>query len=236
MASAPAPASAASFAAGVPAGYSLVQNNVSGDGETQSTPGFSLVDQSGNAVLTGSSPGDIFARLPTVGLSPGGTASPLASAPASSGASPNFSSELAALEATPGYQFTRSQGLKSVQNGAAARGLGISGAALKGAAEFATGLAQNTYQANLLNPLQSLATLGESAAAQTGALGTTGTANAGAALVGGANAAAAGIVGSANAIANGISSAGNYQLYRNLTGGGGGGGGDQNYIDSGDFG
>ena len=49
------------------------------------------------------------------------------------------------LEATPGYQFTREQGLKAVQNSAAARGLGVSGAALKGAATFATGLSDQTY-------------------------------------------------------------------------------------------
>lgn len=50
------------------------------------------------------------------------------------------------LEQTPGYQFTRNQGLQAVQNSAAARGLGVSGAALKGAATFATGLADSTYQ------------------------------------------------------------------------------------------
>ena len=49
------------------------------------------------------------------------------------------------LEATPGYQFTLSQGLKSVQNSAAARGLGVSGAALKGASAYATGLSDQTY-------------------------------------------------------------------------------------------
>lgn len=50
------------------------------------------------------------------------------------------------LEKTPGYQFTRDQGLKAVQNSAAARGLGVSGAALKGASTFATGLANQTYK------------------------------------------------------------------------------------------
>jgi hypothetical protein len=49
------------------------------------------------------------------------------------------------LEGLPGYQFTLGQGLKSVQNGAAARGLANSGAALKGAAGYATGLANSTY-------------------------------------------------------------------------------------------
>lgn len=50
------------------------------------------------------------------------------------------------LEATPGYQFALSQGLKSVQNSYAAKGLGSSGAAMKGAARFATGLADQTWQ------------------------------------------------------------------------------------------
>jgi hypothetical protein len=54
----------------------------------------------------------------------------------------------AQLEATPGYKFTLQQGLESVQNSAAARGLGSSGAALKGAATYVTGLADQTYQNN----------------------------------------------------------------------------------------
>ncbi len=52
----------------------------------------------------------------------------------------------AALEATPGYQFNLAQGLQATQNSASARGLGVSGAAMKGAATFATGLADSTYQ------------------------------------------------------------------------------------------
>src|SRR5215831_15810880 len=60
---------------------------------------------------------------------------------------------LAQLEATPGYQFILDQGLKSTQNAVAARGLGVSGAAIKGAANYATGLAQNTYQ-NIFNQQQ----------------------------------------------------------------------------------
>lgn len=49
------------------------------------------------------------------------------------------------LENLPGYQFTRDQGLKAVQAGAAARGLGNSGTAMKGAERFAAGLADQTY-------------------------------------------------------------------------------------------
>lgn len=51
-----------------------------------------------------------------------------------------------ALESTPGYQFVRDQGLKSVQNSFAAKGLGNSGAAMRGAADYTTGLANSTYE------------------------------------------------------------------------------------------
>ncbi len=87
----------------------------------------------------------------------------------------------AALQNTPGYQFNLSQGLRGVQNSAAARGLGASGAALKGAATFATGLADSTYQnqfnnantnqTNAYNRLMGLVTSGQNAAAQTGSAG-----------------------------------------------------------------
>jgi hypothetical protein len=73
----------------------------------------------------------------------------------------------ARLQALPGYQFTRTQGLKSVQNSATARGLGVSGAAMKGAAQYATGLADSTF-GNQANLLFQGAGLGENAAAQTG--------------------------------------------------------------------
>lgn len=103
----------------------------------------------------------------------------------------------AELESTPGYQFDLSQGLKAVQSSAAARGLGVSGASMKGAGAFATGLANKTYldqfnvrqkrfedflnlntgqqgnTTNAFNRLNSIATLGANAAA---GLGTTGTA------------------------------------------------------------
>ena len=50
------------------------------------------------------------------------------------------------LEATPGYQFTLGQGEKAVTNGMSAQGLGgQSGALGKGLADYATGLASNTF-------------------------------------------------------------------------------------------
>lgn len=75
------------------------------------------------------------------------------------------------LEQLPGYQFALTQGLKSVQNGATARGLGVSGAAVKAGLGYATGLAQQTYQNQVQNLLAG-ATLGQDAAAQTGVAGT----------------------------------------------------------------
>lgn len=50
------------------------------------------------------------------------------------------------LQNTPGYQFQLQQGLQATQAAAAARGLGVSGASLKGAATYATGLADSNYQ------------------------------------------------------------------------------------------
>jgi hypothetical protein len=139
----------------------------------------------------------------------------------------NPASELAQLQATPGYNFALQQGLEATQNSYAPRGLAGSGAAEKGAAQYAEGLAENTYQSNLLNPLQFLANQGENAAAQTGALGTQNVANANATTVGAANASAAGTVGAANAASGALSTLGglptNYLLYNSLLGGGGGG-------------
>lgn len=169
--------------------------------------------------------------LSTLGL-PGGNGINLLQANGLSGLT--FNPTQAQLAATPGYQFDLAQGEQGVANSNAAQGRGISGAALKGAANYATGLANNTlttqqgiFQQNLgnvLNPLQNVANLGENAAAQTGQLGTANINAANASAIGGANASAAGTVGSANAIAGGIGSLGssplNFQLYNQLLGGG----------------
>lgn len=52
----------------------------------------------------------------------------------------------AAIENMPGYQFTLGQGLKAVSNASTAQGQGISGAQMKGAADYATGLANQNFQ------------------------------------------------------------------------------------------
>lgn len=130
---------------------------------------------------------------------------------------------------TPGYQFTLDQGLKSTQNSAAARGLATSGAALKGASAYSTGLANSTYNdvynralttfntnyssaANNANRLSGVVGNGQNAAATNGTLGAAAAGNIGNTLMSGANAQAAGTIGSANAISSGINSAGSNAL------------------------
>lgn len=139
----------------------------------------------------------------------------------------------ATLEATPGYQFNLTQGLKSVQNSAAARGLGTSGAALKGAATFATGLADSTYQnqfanavtnqTNAYNRLKGLIDTGSNAAAQTGTAGTHAADTAASAAVGAGNAQANAWNATGNAITGALNNTGAYLakgLYGNSQGGG----------------
>jgi hypothetical protein len=145
----------------------------------------------------------------------------------------------AELEQTPGYQFTLAQGLKATQGAAAARGLGVSGASLKGASTYATGLADKTYldQFNTqqqrfqdvlnlntsqqgviqgqFNRLADIAHTGESAAAQTGVAGTSAAATAGNYINQAGLASAAGTTGVSNAVTG---AANNYLAYNALQG------------------
>lgn len=136
------------------------------------------------------------------------------------------------LQQTPGYQFNLTQGLKAAQSSAAARGLGRSGAAVKGAEAYATGLADSTYQnqfnnavtnkMNTYNMLSGAASLGENAAAQTGNNGTQTAANIGSNTIGAGNAQAAAYNSIGSAVAGGANSIGSYALLRGsgLYGGG----------------
>ena len=133
------------------------------------------------------------------------------------------------LENTPGYQFTLGQGLNAVNNQQSAMGLNNSGAQGKALANYATGLAQNTYNQqyqNALNTYQTnagqlgnLLSIGQNAAAGVGNAGFQSQAAIG-------NAQAAGTVAAGNAQTNALSSlmglgqgaAGTYAL-GNYTGG-----------------
>lgn len=125
----------------------------------------------------------------------------------------------AALQNIPGYQFQLQQGLEATQNGFAAKGLGSSGAAMKGAANYAEGLANSNYQ-NFFNNDLSATQLGANAASNVSqnianlniarANALTGAATNSASLgMAGAASTAAGQAAAANALGNGISNAGN---------------------------
>lgn len=128
------------------------------------------------------------------------------------------------------YKFLEKQGQRAVTNSAAARGLGSSGAALKGAAAFSKGLNsqewQNNFnmqtqnQTNAFTRLKSLVDTGAGAAASGGALGEKAAYNTGAALTGGANAEAAADNKIGSSIANMASGIGGYAAYQGLYGSG----------------
>jgi len=121
-----------------------------------------------------------------------------------------FNPTQAQLEQTPGYQFALSQGMQATQNGQAAQGLGNSGAAMKGAEQYAQGLASTTYQQQfqnylgqnqqIYNMLNGQSALGENAAAQVGTNAAQMAGGMATTQVGAGNAAAAGIMGQNNAM------------------------------------
>ena len=126
------------------------------------------------------------------------------------------------------YKFAQTQGERAVTNSAAARGLGTSGAALKGAAAFESGLNlqnwqqnfnnQVTNQTNAYSRLKGLVDTGENAAAQTGTLGEKAAYNSGVAAVGEGNAEAAADNKIGTSIANTASGIGGYLAYKGLYG------------------
>jgi hypothetical protein len=148
----------------------------------------------------------------------------------------------------PGYNFWLDQGLKSTQSANAAKGLGVSGAALKGAGTYATGLANSYYQSayndaqtnfqdslnlntaqqgnltNQYNRYYQLANLGESAAASTAQAGTSAASTSATAQESAGNALSSGTKGLATGLGNALN---DYLGYSKSTGGyasGGGGG------------
>jgi hypothetical protein len=120
----------------------------------------------------------------------------------------------------PGYGFRMREGLRALENTAAARGGLLSGNQMRGITRFGQELgsqeftnAFNRYQAERaarLNPLQSLAGMGQTTATnvagQAGQLGQ----NIGANIIGAGNARASGYMGTANAISNALGQGLNY--------------------------
>lgn len=126
----------------------------------------------------------------------------------------------------PGYAFRMQEGMKALERSAAARGGLLSGGMLKGAQQYGQGLASqeymnafNRYQAERnarLNPLQSLAGIGQTATNQLGQAGQTMAGNVGQAMGAAAQARASGYVGGANALSQGLGTYLNYQQGQNF--------------------
>jgi hypothetical protein len=127
----------------------------------------------------------------------------------------NFNPTEQQLQQTPGYQFTLNQGLNTVNNQLASKGLNLSGAQAKGIAGYTTGLADQTYQQQYQNALQNFMTnygvqsdqynrlaglvgTGQNAAANLGSFGTQITSNVGNLLTQAGSAQAAGITAQGN--------------------------------------
>lgn len=141
----------------------------------------------------------------------------------------------------PGYAFRMSEGMKGLERSAAARGGLLSGSTLKGIQRFGQDLgsqeymnAFNRYQAERnarLNPLQSLAGVGQTTSAQLGAAGTQMASNVGNAIGAAGQARASGYMGGANALSGALGQYMNYNqqqqqnaLLRQAIGNRGGGG------------
>ena len=133
------------------------------------------------------------------------------------------------FQTDPSYAFRLGEGQKALDRQAAARGGLISGGALKAATRYGQDMGSQEYQnafnryqterAALLNPLQSLAGVGQTTASNLGSAGQSYGTGAGEAYMGGANARASGYVGGANALTSGLSSYLNYnqgQNYMNM--------------------
>jgi hypothetical protein len=120
----------------------------------------------------------------------------------------------------PGYAFRMSEGMKGLERSAAARGGLLSGATLKGIQRYGQDMASQEYQnafnrygierERRLNPLQSLAGVGQTTSQQLGAAGTQMAGNVGNLMTGGAAARASGYVGGANALTGALSTGLNY--------------------------
>jgi hypothetical protein len=117
------------------------------------------------------------------------------------------------IQSMPGYQFNFQQGNQAVQRNLAANGLLDSGAAQKALTQYGQGMAtQATGQ--YLNGLQSLAGLGQTATANTGAAGANTANQVGSNQIYAGNAQASGYANQANAINSGLSGlAGAYGQY-----------------------
>lgn len=127
--------------------------------------------------------------------------------------------------ASPGYQFRLDEGLRGVQNSAAAHGILQSGGTLKGIDKYAEGLAAQDF-ADQFNRYMAIASGGQQATTNGAIMGNQAGHSIADLLTQAGNAKASGYIGSANAIAQGIGGVSSALLgIPGLFGGGSSGGG-----------
>jgi hypothetical protein len=149
---------------------------------------------------------------------------------------------MAQFQADPGYAFRLSEGMKTLERGAAARGNLMSGATMKGLQRYGQDLASQEYQnafnrygierERRLNPLQSLAGVGQTSTNQLAAAGQNYANSVGEAMGASAQARASGYMGSANSLSGALGQYMNYnqqqqqnEMFNRLLGERSGGGG-----------
>ena len=159
----------------------------------------------------------------------------------------------------PGYAFRMSEGMKALERGAAARGSLMSGATMKGLQRYGQDLASQEYtnafnrygieRERRLNPLQSLAGVGQTSTNQLAAAGQNYANAAGQAIGAAGQARASGYMGTANSLSGALGQYMNYNqqqqqnelvnqllnrnagIYGSIGTGGGYGGGVTNFSD-----
>lgn len=99
---------------------------------------------------------------------------------------------------SPGYQFRFDEGMRGIENSAAARGMLGSGGTLKDLVRFGQGVAADDYNQQF-NRTMAIAAGGQQANATTGSLGAMAAQNSGNAMMQAANAKASGYAGQAQA-------------------------------------
>ena len=120
----------------------------------------------------------------------------------------------------PGYAFRMSEGMKALERGAAARGSLMSGATMKGLQRYGQDFASQEYtnafnrygieRERRLNPLQSLAGVGQTSTNQLGAAGQNYANAAGQAIGAAGQARASGYMGTANSLSGALGQYMNY--------------------------
>lgn len=129
---------------------------------------------------------------------------------------PNFN----AFMASPDYNFRRTEGMRGIEQSAAASGGAFSGNALRALNEFNSNLASGEF-GNWFNRQAALAGIGQAATNATSQFGANAATNIGNNVMAAGNARASGIVGQANALTGGLSNAINaWQYFRGGYGGG----------------